>query len=67
MGGDGSALLIGAALAFFRKGRDKVGTWTRFRISIMPTATAGSMYYDKTFKWKRLKMYSDTSGGRCDR
>jgi len=28
-GGDGSALLIGAALAFFRKGRDKVGTWTR--------------------------------------
>ena len=28
-GGDGSALLIGAALALFRKGRDKGGTWTR--------------------------------------
>jgi len=28
-GGDGSALLIGTALALFRKGRDKGGTWTR--------------------------------------
>ena len=28
-GGAGSALLIGAALALFRKGRDKGGTWTR--------------------------------------
>jgi len=27
-GGDGSALLIGAALALFCKGRDKGGTWT---------------------------------------
>jgi len=28
-GADGSALLIGAALALSRKGRDKGGTWTR--------------------------------------
>jgi len=27
-GGDGSALLIGAALALYRKGRDKGVTWT---------------------------------------
>jgi hypothetical protein len=28
-GGAGSALLIGAALALFCKGRDEGGTWTR--------------------------------------
>jgi len=34
-GVDGSALLIGAALALFCKGRDKGGTWTEIIKTIL--------------------------------
>ena len=61
------SLLIGTALALFRKGRAKGGTWHDLEYVPCLLRQQVACITKKPAAEKDLYMFYNTSGGRCDR